>query len=287
MNRLIFLLTFTLTITIFSHNGNTAPVTDGLVSYWTFDDQDITGDIVKDVWGENDGTIVGNPKIVGGRVRGGLKFDGSDDYVNLTNLGDFGSQLASSTFEAWVKTSPKKNYMTLFDVIDVGCSMGWGIHLNGKMNNNNIVFAEDFIHCYIGYKTGENECFASSSARLLPIVDRKWHHVVYIYELYMDEIGHEWRKKSIYVDDKWYSLGLFDVSKFDTFIPFKTPVYLGAANNHGKAEGFFNGVIDEVRIYNRGLTADEVAQNFESKVGLSVEAAEKLPVLWGNLKTAQ
>ena len=60
MKKLIFLLTFTFTITMFSHNGNTAPVTDGLVSYWTFDRQDIDGDIVKDVWGENTmGTIVG------------------------------------------------------------------------------------------------------------------------------------------------------------------------------------------------------------------------------------
>ena len=38
MKRLIYLLPLTLIITVFSHSGYTEPVvTDGLVSYWTFD----------------------------------------------------------------------------------------------------------------------------------------------------------------------------------------------------------------------------------------------------------
>jgi hypothetical protein len=32
-------------------------VTDGLVSYWSFDEGTIVGDTVEDVWDENDGTI--------------------------------------------------------------------------------------------------------------------------------------------------------------------------------------------------------------------------------------
>ncbi|MBC8235184.1 hypothetical protein H8E77_37035, partial [bacterium] len=42
-------------------------VKEGLVSYWTFDQADIKGKTVKDVWGDNDGTIIG-PKIVKGKV---------------------------------------------------------------------------------------------------------------------------------------------------------------------------------------------------------------------------
>ena len=35
-------------------------------------------------------TIVGEPKIVAmGKVGDALEFDGTDDYVNLTNLGEF------------------------------------------------------------------------------------------------------------------------------------------------------------------------------------------------------
>ncbi len=48
---------------------------------------------------------------------------------------------------------------------------------------------------------------------------------------------------------------------------------------------FLNGMIDNVRIYNRVLSADEVMQNFEAKSDqLPVEPAEKLSTTWGALK---
>ena len=58
-------------------------VTDDLVAYWTFDQGTILGRTVKDVWDENDATLVGNPKRVEGYVKGGLELDGDGDYVSL------------------------------------------------------------------------------------------------------------------------------------------------------------------------------------------------------------
>ena len=109
-------------------SGYTQPiVTDGLVSYWTFDEKDIDGFTVKDVWGENDAKIVGDPEIVDGQVGEALEFDGANDYVNLTNLGDFGEKIGTSTFEVWTKTSFKNDWTTLFKVLDEGCNMAWAI----------------------------------------------------------------------------------------------------------------------------------------------------------------
>ena len=93
-------------------------VTDGLVSYWTFDRVDIIGDTVKDVWGENNATIVGTPTIVNGHLKDALKFDGVKDYVNLTTLGDFGAKLDFSTVEMWIKTDYKETWTTIFKTID-------------------------------------------------------------------------------------------------------------------------------------------------------------------------
>ncbi|MXV81794.1 LamG domain-containing protein [Candidatus Poribacteria bacterium] len=70
-------------------------------------------------------------------------------------------------------------------------------------------------------------------------------------------------------------------------ISFVEPVYIGAANNRGNVERHFPGIIDEVRIYDRPLTAAEVTRNFKSKIGLSVQAAEKLPIVWAALKTGR
>ena len=278
MKMLIFFLTFTLTLTMFIHNGYTEPiVTDGLVSYWTFDKQDIAGGTVKDVWGENDGKIVGDPKVVDGQVGEALEFDGADDYVNLTNLGDFGEKVGASTFEAWVKTSFKKDWTTLFKVLDQGCNMAWAIDVN-RSAKAGFPLAEDIVHYYVRQKSAAG-CNAIAVEIEFPLSDGKWHHIVFgIVDPGKSEV-------SIYMDGEPQEIIVGDAKKLDTFIPFVEPVYIGAANNRGNVERHFPGIIDEVRIYDRPLTADEVTRNFESKIGLSVQAAEKLPIVWGKLKT--
>ena len=109
-------------------------VTDGLVSYWTFDREDIIGNTVTDVWGENNATIVGAPAIINGRLKDALKFDGIKDYVNLTTIGDFGAKLDFSTVEMWIKTDYKETWTTIFKTMGHGCGnsgvMGWGIDIN-------------------------------------------------------------------------------------------------------------------------------------------------------------
>ena len=280
MKKLIYLLTFTLTIATFSYKGYTEPiVTDGLVSYWTFDRQDIAGDTVKDVWGENDGKIVGAPKVVDGQVREALQFDGSDDYVNLTNLGNFGEKVGASTFEAWVKTSFKKEWTTLFKVLDQGCNMAWAIDVN-RSAKAGFPLAEDIVHYYVRQKSAAG-CNAIAVEIEFALSDGKWHHIVFAIE----DAGKS--EVSIYMDGESQDVIEGAVKDLDTFVPFVEPVYIGAANNRGKVERHFPGVIDEVRIYDRPLTADEVTRNFESKIGLSVQAAEKLSIVWAALKTAK
>lgn len=278
MKMLISLLAFTVIITFSLQNGYTQPVvTEGLVSYWTFDEQDIAGGTVKDVWGENDGKIVGNPKVVGGQVGEALEFDGADDYVNLTNLGKFGEQVGTSTFEAWVKTSFKKDWTTLFKVLDQGCNMAWAIDVN-RSAKAGFPLAEDIVHYYLRQQSPAG-CNAIAVEIEFALSDGKWHHIVFaIVDAGTSEV-------SIYMDGEPQEVIEGGVKDLDTFIPFVEPVYIGAANNRGNVERHFPGVIDEVRIYDRPLTADEVTRNFESKIGLSVEAASKLPIVWGNLKT--
>ncbi len=277
MKTLFYLLTLSLTIVTLSYNGYTAPVvTDGLVSYWTFDQKDVAGGAVKDVWGKNDGKIVGAPKVVGGKVGDALEFDGSDDYVNLTNLGNFGEQVASSTFEAWVKTSFKKDWTTLFKVLDQGCNMAWAIDVN-RSAKAGFPFAEDIVHYYVRQKSGAG-CNAIAVEIEFPLSDGKWHHIVFAIE----DAGKS--EISIYMDGEPQEVIVGSAKDLDTFIPFVEPVYIGAANNRGTVERHFPGLIDEVRIYDRPLTAGEVTRNFESKIGLSVQAAEKLPIVWGTLK---
>ena len=284
-------------------------VTDGLVSYWTFDREDIIGNTVKDVWGENNAIIVGTPTIVNGHLKEALKFDGIKDYVNLTTLGDFGAKLDFSTVEVWIKTDYKETWTTIFKTIDHGCDnsgvMGWGIDINRTSEKpddqrqrvqmalvkdifgHKPIFREDVILIYLAsFWKNKNGCSLSWSLYRFPISDGEWHHLVYTLK-HIDENGAEWRESALFIDGRLNRISKVRPIVPNTrykYVPFFEPVYLGAGNNRGSAEGFFNGIIDEVRIYDHPLTEAEIMRNYQSTTGLAVHRRDKLSTVWGALK---
>lgn len=257
-------------------------VTDGLVSYWTFDKKDVRNNEIKDVWGENHGKSGGNPRVIAGHIGEALQFDGTDDYVNLTNLDDFGSQLDSSTFEAWIIVEHKNHQMILFNVRDDCMEWYLNIYSGIKQVRNQINMGIRF-----KVKDLKNACQGFHGA-LFPtkISDGNWHHIVYTNKIVTVDIAAAKKQiqQRIYLDGKPISGSNLPVRRADNFIPFVKPIYLGSEGKHGNQTRFFKGMIDEVRIYNRALTEDEVSQNFESRVVYSVEPAQKLPITWATLK---
>lgn len=251
-------------------------VTDGLVSYWTFDRQDITDKMAVDIWGDNNGTIVGDPQIVSGQVGQALEFDGVNDYINLTNLGNFGEKVGSSTFEAWVKTEFKDDWTTLFKVLDAGCNMAWAIDVN-RSAQFGFLFAQDVVHFYVRQNSAAG-CNAIAAQIDFALSDGEWHHIVFAVE----DAGIP--KVNIYMDGTEQIVILGDAKKLTTFVPFVEPVYIGAANDRGTVKNFFPGVIDEVRIYDRPLSGEDVTRNYESRIGLSVDPIQKLTISWSAIK---
>ena len=299
---LLLLAVVSLTINLCIHAETI--ITDGLVSYWNFDRDSINGGVVKDVWGENDATIVGNPKVKGGVVNQGIELDGKDDYINLTNLGDFGNQLAASTFEVWVKTSHDNDWTTVFKVIDpirLDCHIVWGLDINRTIKQpdhfepperknidrwTSLPYKEDSMLIYFGRKSGTNGCRGTIGGFPYQVSDGEWHHLLYVRGAqYQDENGEMWYETATVFDGVWQWKTRSKTLEDDDMIPFTEPVYLGAGNNVGVAEGHFNGMIDEVRIYNRPLSHVEALQNYEAGNPLSVEPVQKLPTVWGALKS--
>ncbi len=294
-----------ITLTVTSHAKTN--VTDGLVSYWTFDEHNINDGIVKDVWGNNNAIIVGNPEIVHGIDGDAIRLDGFGDYVNLSNLGDFANHLSTSTFEAWVKTSFKGDWMTLFKVIDPVsefCDTLWGLDINRTFvvenrlvprvphdKRNLLDRMDSYTHedgnllIYFGHRNAQNVCKVTTGGLPFQVSDNKWHHLVYIKGApYEDELGEMWYETAIVLDGVWQWKTRTQNLDLGGFIPFNEPVYLGAGNKRGEPEGFYKGLIDEVRIYNRPLTHEEVLSNFATGDVLSVEPTQKLPTVWGALK---
>ncbi|MDE0636985.1 MAG: LamG domain-containing protein [Candidatus Poribacteria bacterium] len=299
MKRLLLLLTFMVVGFMLTINASAKTiVTDGLVSYWTFDRKTMYDKTVEDVWGENDATIVGNPTITSGYLIHGLKLDGLGDYVSLPNVGNFGSRIGPYTFEAWLKTSHKRRWSAIFKVNEAPCeikNIGYGILINawlGRGFENRIETKEDGILLERSPKR-ENGCGGSASGRTYPVSDGEWHHIVWtIREATQEERGDfrdlpdeaDCLKSFLYLDMEPI-MSPNSCSSPNANLPYTGPIFLGAVNNMGKASGFFQGVFDEVRIYDRALTEEEVIHNYESGIGLSVEPIQKLSTVWGALKT--
>lgn len=288
MKNLINFYTLTLCVIISAVNVSAKSiVTDGLVSYWTFDKPTIVGKKVKDKWGDIDVTIEGTPKEVTGYFGDALQFDGVDDFVNLTNLGEFGKHVGTSTIEAWIKAEHNDGEMTLFNVQDE--CMKWGMSfISNKIGDKDNIKHISGIVIGVDEELPKDLCQGFREVFIIPsITDGIWHHIVYTSNIVEKEaLGvSKFRQLKIYLDTKQVNRGSLGALLSPKFIPFINPVYLGASKRKGIAAHFFKGIIDEVRIYNRPLTKNEVIQNFESKVGLGVEPADKLSMIWGNLKT--
>ncbi len=291
MKKFLFVLILTLISMTNVPTQSETIVTDGLISYWTFDLHNVKDGIAEDVWGENDATIMGNPKIADGHLRQALAFNGLGDYVILSNLGNFGTRIGPSSFEFWLKTAHNDKPSTIFKVIESPCAKndtGWGIHINAaiKLPNADIVAREGgMVVQYANLR--RNGCSSDSNGFRSPISDEKWHHIVYVSGArYIDEFGQKWSANIIYIDNIRQALGRSRETNPDDFVPYTQSVYLGATNNDGKpSKYYFRGSIDEVRVYNRALTHNEVTQNFASGIGLAVESTQKLPIVWGELKT--
>ena len=229
-------------------------VEKGLVSYWTFDKADIEGDMAKDVWGKNDGKIVG-AKIDTGLVNEALKFDGKDDYVNVTDCSSI--DYAELTVEARFKVNQtNSNGLVTQNQGDTGGGDFFNIYTSGNILR-------------FGLKAKDNSTWHQPNK---PFTDTKeWHHFIAVYN----------GKKSIfYLDGK----SVAESKEFKVCQDAENLVRIGSrSSDFGRP---VDGWIDEVLIYNRGLSPKEVQQNFDAE-GLAVRPQKKLAVTWGKLKASR
>ena len=282
MKNTLFVITLTILLSIVISNLTSAEIViDGLVSYWTFDKNDIIDKTLKDVWGENNATIHGDPNTATGIAGEALKFDGRGDYIDLTTLGDFGEQLGKSTFEAWIKTTNTTDWMTLINTNGHLCP-NWGIQINARKTKNALVMAEKMLSFNHGLTDGK-QCFPVALGDYSPVFDGKWHHIVYILDFEINEAGGRGHER-IYIDSIRRPRSTANVQEEFGFFPFTAPVYLGARKLDETAHSFFKGYIDEVRLYDRPLTENQVIKNYNSRTPYNVEPKEKLTTLWGKLK---
>ena len=205
----------------------------GMVSYWRLDDG--SGTTATDSVDGKHGTINGATWTTG-QVGEALNFDGVDDYVALPVM-DFVNR--NLTFEVWFKTT-NSDRQILF-------SLAYSVNSAQEFEVGSI--APGAYGCH--YWTGS----VAEQTRVsnLPYYDGEWHHFACtlddtnnISRLYYD--GVEIKNKTM-----------------STFIHNPGVDYCSIGRNPYKNGIFYyNGTIDELAIYHRALSPEEIQQHYEN-----------------------
>jgi hypothetical protein len=234
-------------------------VEDGLVSYWSFDKSNISGKKAIDGTGAHNGEIKGTLKSVPGKIGEALEFDGDqNNYVLIDGATDFDLKGTDFTWMAWIKTGESKGVIFAKTgprgADDQGPKTWWLC---------------DGVQCFdVGWVGNKRDTEQ--------VNDNKWHHVAVAVAKAGTEIQY-------FVDGKATSKQpMLFADKPDEWK--ETLVQIGIDGRVDGEFGYFNGLIDEVAVYDRFLDEGDVNTNFKSDKGLSVEAAGRLAMTWGSLK---
>ena len=205
---------------------------DGLVAEWHFDEG--SGNIVVDSSGNaNDGTIHG-ASYVEGIYGSGLNFDGVNDYISVVGPSGTFNEL---TLEAWIKVDQRVNAEK---IIDFGINnAGSGRRFTLQVNGVDIVIDTT---SYARWDTTSIE----------------WMHVVGTWK------GNNFVR--IYVNGNLKAENTKKPEINSISILSSDPHIIGRRIN---AENYFNGIIDEVRIYNRALSSIEIEANYNAIISPS------------------
>ncbi|TSC78192.1 MAG: hypothetical protein G01um101429_880 [Parcubacteria group bacterium Gr01-1014_29] len=215
------------------------------VGSWSFEEG--SGTTARDASGEgNSGTLNGGvtwqtESQCGLELRRCLGFDGATGYIAIPHSELL--QNTNMTVSVWMKASPSQ---TDAQYLVVDKEHGWVTPYSGWLMQGNTTGNLQWAICYYD---GSNLCVATESPQSL--LDNKWHHAAGTYDgtmlrLYID--GH------LVSTAAWSGPGTWKNNR---------DVIIGRSwHGTGVPNRYFNGLIDEARIYSETLTAYEIQQMY-------------------------
>ncbi len=203
-----------------------APVAapDGLISWWRGEGNAL------DSAGTNHGTASNGVVYVEGKVGRAFAFDGINDFVHVPDAPNL--RPTSITLEAWAKFNGTQGPV-------FGRSWGSGIHnsyviwqLSGNINGT------------IG---DTNQAADILSTPFAPLAGQ-WYHVAFTFD-------DATKQQALYLNGALVASG----QSFRSVGYDNHPVVIGGDIDNGTVSFLLNGGVDEAAIYNRALTAGEIA----------------------------
>ncbi len=246
--------------------ASTVRADSNLVAHYEFSAE---GDFSNSVAGAAaTGDPQGNAQVIWDQERGSyvLSLDGDGDYVNC-GTDDIGHIDTAVTVAAWIKTDSLSSS-------DMVAGKGYAWRLNGNSTNN------------LQFQISNTTPSGSSAAGSTDVNDGQWHHVAGTYDgasynLYVDGI----------LDGSMDASGSIDT--WDGYF-----FCIGAHYKKGDERDprrFFDGLIDDVRIYDIALPESKIRQIFTFKPGRAsqprpadeqTDVAREVVLTWSPADTA-
>jgi hypothetical protein len=217
-------------LTLALYFGLAVPVSAAsLVGHWTFDES--SGTVAADSSdSHNDGALTGDQVWVPGKIGNAFLFSG-DDYFTISRPVD-----SDLTFCTWIQTTSTgyttEHWVTM-EILDgelgfLNPDFGFGVDVNG----------------HLAY--GNGGAYDATVNGTTAINDGAWHHVCATRNRASQDVY-------LYVDGVEDMSGQTD----GTFFIGNDTVLIGGAQDGGAN---FNGLIDDLRVYDYALSADDIAR---------------------------
>jgi len=235
-------LFFILLIGMFMLSFSSATLTDGLPSYYQMNDDLATTNVI-DIINNNDGTLEGGDNTqdisVTGIIGKALHLDGSSDIIDLNDGNDFDFTTSDDfSISFWIKPDEWVNGQRIFSNDD-------------GSNGYQIIEATAG-----GSGTGNNIQFWGNGGSLVVSTDEivigEWNHIV---------VTFEGGTAKIYINDSTPFSGSTTISASSN------DLYIGW--DPSLSDNYYDGVIDEIGIWNRTLSSSEVSELYNSGGGLT------------------
>jgi hypothetical protein len=229
------------TATLGNPSSATSALSNGLVGYWKMDDN-VSGDaqtLVDSSGNSNNATThyganaTGMDCTVAGKYSYGCSFDGGDDYASIADNDILDMKTGSYTISAWMKSSTTASNNDA--IFSKGGQLSTALGLYTSLRS-----ADGKIQLLLS----DGSSYIVNTASTAVVGDNTWHLIT--------EIWNPNKGINLYIDgslDK--SIAATSAVNFNTTAPLLFGGWTSASYT-------LNGSLDDVRIYNRALSANDV-----------------------------
>ena len=206
------------------------PYNDCLVAYYPFN-----GNANDESGNGNDGTEVGGVSYQEGICGTGAEFDGIDDYLTVPISSSLSSITNQATIAMFVKYTEPVNPRSY-------CLWRYGTTVNNVTSSAKIGGGDNILYA-LHYSNGQGlgGVYVKS---INPLVENQWYHIALCYD---------GTKEQLFINGELQD-------EVASTVILDTPddrLWFGR-NGYAANPKYYNGIIDEIRIYNRALTETEI-----------------------------